>query len=79
VFDEQASNDIAKVGLELLCDVEVFLGLVLSSCWNLLRACPNLLRIRTFLYAIMLLMSRNVKCNCIKCIVINKPCMEKRS
>jgi sulfur relay (sulfurtransferase) DsrF/TusC family protein len=27
MFDEQASHDTSKVGLELLCDVEVFLGL----------------------------------------------------
>ncbi len=27
MFDEQASHDIAKTSLELLCDVEIFLGL----------------------------------------------------
>jgi len=27
MFDEQASHDIAKTNLELLCDVEMFLGL----------------------------------------------------
>jgi hypothetical protein len=27
MFDEQVSHDIIKVGLELLCDVEMFLGL----------------------------------------------------
>jgi len=27
MFDEQASHDATKVGLELLCDVEMFLGL----------------------------------------------------
>jgi len=27
MFDEQASHDTTKVGLELLCDVEVFLWL----------------------------------------------------
>jgi hypothetical protein len=27
MFDEQASYDIVKAGLELFCDVEVFLGL----------------------------------------------------
>jgi hypothetical protein len=27
MFDEQASHDTTNVGLELLCDVEMFLGL----------------------------------------------------
>jgi len=27
MFDEQASNDTIKIGLELFCDVEMFLGL----------------------------------------------------
>ncbi len=27
MFDEQASHDIVKASLELLCDVEMFLGL----------------------------------------------------
>jgi hypothetical protein len=80
MFDEQASHDTIKVGLELFCDVEMFLGLnILSPCWNLSEACSSLLRIGTFLYVILLLLSKNVRCNCIKCTMISRPCMGRWS
>ncbi len=38
MFDEQASHDIIKVGLELLCDVELFLGLTyIIPMWELVQ------------------------------------------
>jgi hypothetical protein len=72
MFDEQASHDIVKASLELLCDVEMFLELtyiilMLELVWSLSEFAQNW----DFLYAILLLLSKNVKCNYIRCIVIN--------
>jgi hypothetical protein len=76
MFDEQASHDIAKASLELFCDVEIFLGLTcIILMLKLIHGYPSLLKIGTSLYSILLLLSKNVKCNYIRCIVINKPCM----
>jgi hypothetical protein len=46
MFDEQTSHDITKIGLELLCDVEVLLGLtyiipMLEFVWCLSKFANN--------------------------------------
>ncbi len=72
MFDEQTSYNTTKVGLELLYDVEMFLGLtyIIPTLEFLSKACLSLLRIETFFNVILSLLSKKVRHNYIKCTLL---------
>jgi hypothetical protein len=66
MFDEQTSNTIVKGNLDLLCDVETFMGLSCISYlpMNLCNLCQNLLKFKMYSFVILLMYLRLVKKNC---------------
>jgi hypothetical protein len=70
MFQEQVSNESAKAHMELLCDIEVFLGL--ACIIPMLECVQSLSKFEMFLFVILLMSSKIVKRIFIGCIVMSK-------
>jgi hypothetical protein len=71
MFKNQVTNIAAKANLDLLCDVETFLGLIyIIPLLEFVKVCPSLVKLMMFSYVILYALWRYVKMIYMKCIVI---------
>jgi hypothetical protein len=61
MFDEHALNTIIKGNLDLLCDVETFLGLSYIIRLNVCNLCQSLFKFEMYSSVILLMQLKHVK------------------
>jgi len=71
MFDEQATNTLAKTNLDLLCNVEIILGLTcILPLFNACNLFQSLFKLEMFSFVISLMQLRLVKGIYLGCMLI---------